>query len=120
MYGLPLNTDLDYLLGQKLIQACFGSNDLILAFDETQPVKITITSSISCSTPAAMGKQTEDFSSQASFILHLLDVPVEGFSILPAGTLQLSFQNGSKLCLFDDSDQFESYVIEHRGKCLIV
>ena len=45
-HGLDPNTDLSFIVGQRMIQACFGRHDLILNFEETEPVSLLITSGV--------------------------------------------------------------------------
>ena len=120
MYGLPEKTDLGFIVGQSLIQACFGTNDLILRFDGTEGVTITISSSISCTSHEKVGTRTENFGAEAAFILGLLDVPIDMVNVLNQGTLELISKSGSRFYIYDDSPQFESYTIKHQGKLLVI
>jgi hypothetical protein len=121
MYGLVRNTDSTFIVGQSLMQACFGANDLILHFEETEKVMITITSGICCISPdGSGGGPTQDFGSQASFVLSLLGIPIGSASVLGKGTLQIEFETDAQLQILDDSEQFESYTIKHRGNIIVV
>ena len=120
MYGLSSQTELGFLIGQRVIQVCFGSNDLILKLDGSQSVTITVTSSIRCSSPTNAGLQSETFKNYAVFLLALIETIVEAVNIHESGTLELRFAGGSSLFIYDDSDQFESYTIEHEGRLIVV
>jgi hypothetical protein len=119
MYGLSPETDVSFMVNQKLIQACFGQHDLILNFDN-DGVSVLVTSSIGCIPPNGACHHVTQFSEEAQFILKLLDVPVVTAEVMPGGTFCMSFEGGAQLQIYDDSDQFESYVIEHAGKIIIV
>jgi hypothetical protein len=120
MNGLPTTTDVSFFAGQRLIQGCFGQNDLILNFDETEHISIVVTSSIGCIDSGGVSRRVVDFKTEAPFLLDLLGIPVLSAEVRPAGTLRVYFEGGSQIEIYDDSDQFESYVISHSGERIVV
>lgn len=120
MYGLPLNTDVSFMVNQRLIQACFGQNDLILKFDGTEYVSILVTSAVGCISVDGACRKVNSSKEAASFVLGLLGMLIVAVQVLPEGTLSIGFETGEQIHLYDDSRQFESYTIEHAGKTIVV
>jgi hypothetical protein len=111
MYGLPPNTNLDFLKGHTLIQVCFGENDLILNFSDS--VSIAIFSSV------AMNRHSA-FREVAGELLVLLNKDVSNVRWTPEGTITLELDNGNAIQIYDDSPNFESYTISSSLGLLVV
>jgi hypothetical protein len=120
MYGLPSDTDVSFIARQRLIQACFGQNDLILKFDENGYVSILVMSAIGCIPSTGVCRRVADFREAANFVLGLLGVLVSSVQVIAEGTLSITFESGERLEIYDDRRQFESYTIEHSGKTIVV
>jgi len=52
--------------------------------------------------------------------LDLLGVPVESARATAAETLSIGFENGQRIEIYDASDQYESFVIDHSGITIAV
>ena len=118
MHGLPPDVDLLFLRGKTLLQVCFGVHDLILHFDGN--VSVTVTSSISFGTTATGCERRQDFRNAAPALLKLLHASVTQAAGDDAGTLTIQFDDGSFLNIHDDSRHFESYVIKHDDRTIVV
>ena len=118
MYGLPPDIDLSFFHNRTLEQVCIGAADLILHFDEG--VSLTVTSSIGWVGPHGARNTYEDFPQAASAVAGLLSDVVVLARGNPEGTLTLEFRKGAKLEFYDDSKQYESYVIKSKGKEIVV
>jgi hypothetical protein len=118
MYGLPADVNLDFFEGKVLLQACFGAHDLILNFDGD--VNVTVTSSIGWASPDGSIQQYDDFRHSAPQVLGLLNQTVASATGLDAGTLSLQFADGSKLYVYDDSKEYESYAIRNGDQMIVV
>ncbi len=117
MYGLPVNVDLTFFQGKTLLQMCIGAHDLILNFDGR--VCVTVTSSIECSTPNG-DRKYEDFRNGACSVAVFINDVVEAAIGDSEGTLQLSFNGGGHLAIFDDSKQYKSYTIKTEDRLIVV
>jgi len=118
MYGLPPNTNLDFLKGETLIQVCFGANDLILNFSAN--VSIAIYSCVGVGVASsAMNKHTA-FQEVAGELLDLLNKDVSNVRWTPEGTITLELDNGNAIWIYDDSPNFESYTISSSLGQLVV
>lgn len=117
MYGLPHNIKLDFFVNTIFIQMCIGAHDLILNFDNN--VSITITSSVACMVPNGNIQKETVFRNIASVLGLLLNHAVVSVNSNEAGTLKLEVDNGGMIEIYDDSKEFESYVI-HNGEQIIV
>ena len=118
MYGLPQNTNLDFLKGETLIQACFGANDLILNFSGN--VSIAIFSSVGLGVDSENMKRHTVFEEAAGEILALLSKDVAAVSWTPNGTITLRFDNGNVIEIYDDSASFESYTVTSSRGLIVV
>lgn len=118
MYGIPKGTDLSFLVGRTLIQVCIGTHDLVLNFDGS--VSITVTSSIAYAGPGGEHRKSEDFAGAAPAVLGLLSRTVVSYRYDDAGTLMLVFEDGTTLALYDDSSNYESYVIRNGDRVVVV
>jgi hypothetical protein len=118
VYGLPANVNLDFFRGQRLMQVCIGVNDCILHFDNG--LRILITSAVGWNESNGTYRRYEDFRQAASYLVGLLDRIVESAMDAGGGTLSIEFQWRRRLDIYDDSKQFESYVITCGSKQIVV
>lgn len=118
MYGLPQDVSVGFFEGKVLLQACFGAHDLILNFDGD--VNVTVSSSIGWAPLGGPIQQSDDFRHSALRVLDLLNQPVTSASAVDAGTLSLQFPDGSKLYVYDDSKEYESYTIRNGDQMIVV
>jgi len=118
MHGLPPNLDLRFFSGRTLIQICVGENDCGLNFDDG--LSIIITSAIGHFDPDAGYKKFLYFPDAVGRVGVLLGKRVFSATGSPDGTLTLHFPSKARLEMFDDSKQYESYVITHKGRVIVV
>jgi hypothetical protein len=118
MYGLPSNTDLSFLVGKTLQQVCIGLHEIILNFDD--PLSITIMSPIACTLAGAKYQKYEDYRNAASVVVTFLQDVVASAKGDQDGTLTLEFGGGGRLDVYDDSKQYESYIIKNGDKLIVV
>jgi hypothetical protein len=118
MHGLPSNVNLDFFIKKTFLQMCIGANDLILNFDND--VSITVTSSIGCLDSTGKIHKGEDFLKIAPILGLLLNCTVVSVKGDKSGTLKLEFDNGGKLEIYDDSEQYESYIIKNGEQIIVV
>lgn len=118
MYGLKPDADLSYFVGTVLLQLCFGAHDLILHF--TDDVSITVMSSIGLPSPGAVNYRYVDFTQAATPLLALLNLEVVGSKGSEDGTLTLEFSGGKFLYVYDDSQNYESYIMKYGSEEIVV
>jgi hypothetical protein len=118
MNGFPPNVDLGFISGRQLIQVCVGLHDLILNFDEN--VRLLVTSCISVSDAQGPDKRFEDFRDAVGEVARALGEKVRSAEAEDDRTLRIEFENGVWMRVFDDSDQFESFVIHGPSGEIIV
>jgi hypothetical protein len=118
MYGLPPEANLSFLGDQTLLQVCIGLHELILNFD--QGVSITITSSVGFAFPEGTYHRYDDFREAAAVTSALLNQRVLSATGQADGTLSLKFEGCSRLDVFYDSKQYESYTIRTREHLIVV
>jgi hypothetical protein len=118
MYGLPSGTDLNFLKGRTLSQACFGPFDLILNFDEN--VSISIWSALSLGQSEASPRRHSAFAEVSREVLGLLEKAVLEVGWTPSGTVSLTFEGDQYLELYDDNVGYESYSISGPAGLIVV
>jgi hypothetical protein len=118
MYGLPHDVDLSFFLQKTLVQICFGGADLGLNFHGG--VSVMVTGRIGFVFPGGKQETFEDYRLAAPFLLQLLNENVSMVKGDRNGTLRLGFLEKGTLEIYDDSQQFESYVIRKLGEKEIV
>ncbi len=118
MYGLPRDLNLAFFNGKALLQACFGAHDVILNFDGN--ISVSVTSSLGCTGSGGSFQQGDDFRQIAPAVLELLNQTVLAAEGDEAGTLTLKFDGGGMLAIYDDSKNYESYIINNGGEMIVV
>jgi hypothetical protein len=124
MYGLPKNINLDFFLDTTLIQICFGGGDLCLNFDNGAGVSPTImvTSVVACSCSGNLMKKSGEcgYGVIAPKLLLFLNQDVLEVVSTRDGILEFKFKSGDKIYIYDDSEQYESYVIRNGENTIVV
>ena len=118
MHRLPPDIDLTFLREKPLFQVCIGQNEMILNFDES--VSITVTSRIGITGRLEKFDTYEDFTKAAPAVLALLHDVVTAAEGDTDGTLTLTFRSGIKLEFFDTTERYESYLVKHGDKVIVV
>ena len=118
MFGLPADIDLTFLVGRTLLQVCFGLNDLVLNFDDR--VSIQVSSCVGTRSKTGERRRDSDFRDAAPGLLSLVNEVVTRADGSSDGTLTLEFGGCGALTLYDDSKQFESYVIKAGERTIVV
>ena len=122
MYGLPSDTNLDFLKSTTLIQACFGPHDLILNFHKTvsQTVSISIYSSLAIGRAGTNLLRHTSFEEISHEVLSLLNKDVLNVGWTPDGTVSITFEGNDPLEIYDDSANYESYTISSPAGLIVV
>lgn len=118
MYRLPKDINLSFLENRVLDQVCIGFNDLILKFDEL--VVLTVTSKCNHETKTGIKTQIDNYAINANTICLLLGNRILEVNGCEAGTLFLKFSNGDTFTIYNDSDQYESYMINTPNLNIVV
>lgn len=113
MFGLPADFDGSFLVGLTLEMICFTENQVNLHFGADTMIRIESAYSYN-------GNEPVDVPVCQSNLMELL-----GSSVLvthgdASGTLSLTFNQGRTLKVYDTTEQYESYIITHGGKEIIV
>lgn len=121
MYGLPKEFDATTLVGQLLVQVCFGVGQIQLHFDKS--LTIAVTSAFWYRDSAASGPQRINIPGSHAVQCHLLQLLHR--TILSArgdefGTLTLEFDSGHTLELLDENPAYEAYQIRIGEKLIVV
>lgn len=117
MHGLPKDIDVSFFIGQALTQLCFGGNDLLLNFGDD--LSVSVTSRVELEGHGSRS-EIEDFKVEGAPLLALIERTIEAATPHVDGTLELRFDGGMVLRLFDDSPNYESYVIWHGKETIAV
>lgn len=109
MYGIPKTIDLSFLLGKMVQQVCLGRYETQIRLDDANI-------SIECRHTLFVAQDSQEivwerdkFPSEG--ISKLLGQTLSGVTVEDSGALELTFSQGDRLSLFDDSEQYESFQI---------
>lgn len=109
MYGLPDNFDASIFLTKKLDLLCYSENTINLSFEGALSVTILRSFIHKRALHETACKQTLPVSK--SSLMCLVGKVVCHVASDKQGSLTLNFDNGHVLELFDDSQNYESYII---------
>ena len=121
MHGVPEDFDYSVFVGAGLERVCFGPYIVHLAFSSPEvpgPLHISIEGSY---IHAGDGwRDVVRLPIASSRLMQLTNHLVTKAARIDASRMRLDFDHGHSLTLVDDSDQYESFQIEARGRLWIV
>ena len=109
MYRVDKALDLSFLLGTDLNQIALGRYDVQFIFDCTSKICLQSRATVLLN-GEEIAEWNEDGWSSLEF-QKILNESVLGFSVPTDRLIEIQFTNGFRLCLYDDSDQYESMQI---------
>ena len=118
MYRLPPDLDLSFFVGCEIQQVCVGANELILNLHPA--VSITVTSRIGFTCKLEALDSYESMPAAGTAAIAFLHDTVDSAAGDEEGTLTLAFRSGRKVHFYDDSEQYESYAINHGTRVIVV
>lgn len=114
MNGLSANVDLTPLSGVRVIQLCFGENELQLRFDTG--ARAVVESVVVYRDAAALELRTSKYSEAAAVLCRMLGQQVLSAARETDGGLYLRFENGDELRILNDSAKYESFQLHIAGQ----
>jgi hypothetical protein len=118
MYGIPKTTDFGFLLGKVVEQVCLGQYQTQVHLDDASI-------SIECKHALFVAEglreivwERDEFPSEG--ISHLLGQTLSEVAVEESGALELTFSQGDRLSLFDESEQYESFQITCGDRWIVV
>lgn len=122
MYGVPADLDLAELYGGSLDQICIGPSDLQLRFSTGHHFSVwggwKLVESNGALLDEALVEEPGNRTRNGWRISELLAETVTTVEIDPPQSLSLRFNSGRTLTLFDDSQQYESFLIQPGNICV--
>jgi hypothetical protein len=121
VYGIPENFDTAVFVGATLERVCFGPYLVQLEFGSDQPLHVSIESAY-----VHTGPDQEDWRDEvrlplnSSRLMQLTNHTVVKAARLDRERLELVFDHGHSLMLIDDTEHYESFQIEARGKLWVI
>jgi hypothetical protein len=113
MNGLPLGIDLTKFNDARVIQLCFGENQLQFHFDNDDSVavegKVIIRGSVSTDT------RVDRYATEATRLCGVLGKRVSLASRVDDGGLRLRFENGIEITVLNSKKQYESFQVHIGG-----
>lgn len=109
MHGLHADLDLSVFCGATLDLITFTSNTIHFAFDK--PASVTIQSSYKYYANQTSAFEQNKVPPRESRLMQLVGQSVHAASPVGRGTLLLEFESGQRLEIFDDYEQYESYLL---------
>ncbi len=115
MYGVPEDLDLGAMLGTRLDSVTFGEYTLSLRFDSGHAFSIQGRIDVRDRDGAVLESGKPDKLRANTQLPALVGAMVDHVSILAPRSLELRMSTGHVIALFDDSRQYESFLIEPDG-----
>src|SRR5258708_1872635 len=110
MHGVPKNLDLRQFHGDHLTQLCLGPHDLQFKFGSGGNISVWNGWELLDSNGTLLDQATDN---RECYKLHVLLMHTVVDSKVDAPrSFTLVFDNGMRLTIFDDSDQYESFSIQ--------
>lgn len=111
MYGLPKNINLNFILNKAITSICIGQHHIILYFEDELHFYI----GNDCKFVSKDKSTTiiSDNKNSASVLIPLLESTITHYQTKENGDLILYFDSNDTLYLYDDSPNFESYLIKY-------
>lgn len=117
MYGLPCDIDLEFFVDRTLLQVCVGENEVQLHFDSG------VSLMISCNVRTTRGADSlmlDDIPELGRALTKWLGARVVSAAGDARGTLRLGWSDASTVEIFDTWDSYESYVVTHGARTIVV
>jgi hypothetical protein len=109
--------DLSFFVGATLTQICLGAYDLGLIFDGP-PSGLMISSSFGIQ--FANHELVRYELTMGHLVRPFLNRDLIAAAWAEMGTLILTFKGNDQIHIFDDSDQYESYVVSHKELTIVI
>jgi hypothetical protein len=119
MYKINKNISFEFLKGKELLQICVGKYQMIFNFEDS--ISVSIESKFILKLSHDYYERWESSSK---------DIPIRTFELLNHKivdvfipnemTLQLIFENGDEMMIYDSKDNYESFQVTHKAGCIIV
>lgn len=120
MYGLKKETDLSFLNGRELIQIAIGLHHISFRFDEEVAISVEGEFTYFDGQTECVWESEASAAQIAARTVSLLGATIQNFEAHEDGTLILTFSNGQRLTIVDNSKQYESYDITLPGRTIVV
>lgn len=116
MTKIPTKSDLDFLIGNEVLQVCIGANELIINFQgETS---ITVTAVILFSV-AGVESQIESNSECANLITKFIQKIIKNIDIDEQGGLEIIFDGNDSFKILKNNNIYESYTVFRKGNYIV-
>lgn len=120
MYGLSQDVNLNFLVGQHLIQLGVGQNEIIMNFYDNTSITLECGFSVKSDFDETRVDRSQSGIIAATAIWPLVGRGVTMATSRDSGTLRLEFGYGFAIEIYDDSSKYESYQIKHPGGIIVV
>jgi hypothetical protein len=124
VHGVPEDFDNSVFVGAELERVCFGSYIVRLDFSSSEvpgPLCVSTEGKYIHAGPDAEGWTDEvRLRAKSSRLMQLTDHLVTEAARLDVSRMKLDFDHGHSLTLVDDTDQYESFQIEARGRLSVI
>jgi hypothetical protein len=121
VYRVPEDFDTSVFVGAHIERVCFGAYVVQLDFGSEQRLHIRVEGAYVHAGPEHEGWADEvRLPTNASRLMQLTNHVVVEAARLDAQRLRLAFDHGHALTLIDDTDEYESFQIEARGRLWVI
>jgi len=118
MYGLPADFDPDVFVGRRLEYVTYGENVIGLNFGDD--LTVSVYGPVRYQESAGAPATTERPSVAQTRLVAAVGQLVEATDLRSPKELILRLENGATVTLLDDSNEFESFLLEVAGRTIAV
>jgi hypothetical protein len=118
MYGLPSDFDAQVFVGRQLEAVTHAVNAIILAFGER--LTVSVSGSLPYRAPGNPDPAVDRPPVAQTTLVGLVGRLVTSFTLMSPRELVLEFEDDGSLTLLDDSDTYESYLINIDDREIVV
>jgi hypothetical protein len=120
MYGLPKTLDLSFLNNLEVEQVCIDRFNVLLQFYPTGSLNMQCGWALSDTTGKEVDRHIAHDEREFWRIHKLLGKKIHKSIIVSERQLNLEFESGYCLSIFDDSDQYETFNIQYKDLSIYV
>lgn len=115
MHGVPAGLDLSFLHGATLLQVCLGVSQLQFHFHPAGSISVEGEWELAGPTGQVIDRHDPSPDRPPYQFHHLLGRGVVEIKVSPPTSVELTFEGGVTLRLFDSSEDYESFTILPSG-----
>jgi hypothetical protein len=115
MKGVPANLPIERFVGDALFQVCLGMDGVHFAFGRAGTISVFGHWELQDRMGNLVDRAREPEDRKAYYLHVIFNEDVVAAAVDPPRSFSLTFSNGHRLTIYDDTPQFESFAIQPDG-----